>query len=75
MILCAKGEFQIRVKEIAGCSNRIPDYMSRSQERQKYRELFQSSVANEFGTLTEYFVRKSFFVFLTTGKLPVVTGV
>ena len=59
----AIGEFQIRAKEIAGSSNRIPDYLSRWQEGQKYTELFHSSVANEFGTLTEYFVTEELFRF------------
>ena len=37
-------EFQIRAKEISGCENRTPDYLSRWDTDSKFETLFYSSI-------------------------------
>ena len=41
---CLMFEFQIRAREISGCENRIPDYLSRWYTDPKFEILFYSSV-------------------------------
>ena len=59
----AKGDFQLRAKDISGCDNRVPDFLSRWEENRKYSELFYSSVVDLNLDLSEFHVTDDFFRF------------
>ena len=54
-------KFQFRAKEISGCENRIPDYLSRWDTDSKFKPLFNSSVKGL--RLQEYSVDDDLFSF------------
>ena len=63
-VFCAAiGDFQIRAKEISGCDNKVPDFLSRWEENPKNSEIFYFSVADLNLDLSGFYVTDDFFRF------------